>query len=48
MLLVASTLLDAIIPKPNLSTIASAKHRLTRNLAEPPRRRKYLTQKLVS
>ena len=48
MLLVASTLLDAIIPKPSLSDIASAKARLTRNLVEPPRRRRYLTQRLVS
>ena len=48
MLLVASTLLDAIIPKPSLRDIASAKSRLTRNLVEPPRRRRYLTQRLVS
>jgi hypothetical protein len=48
MLLVAATLLDAIIPRPTLSDIAAAKTRLTRNLAEPPRRRRYLMQRLVS
>ena len=48
MVLLASTLLDAIIPKPSLSDIASAKTRLTRNLVEPPRRRTYLTRRLVS